>query len=44
MGIAIAFGAGPGISFGKFAFDNIGIGLVIGAGIGIALGSFIRAK
>jgi uncharacterized membrane protein len=44
MGLAIAMGAGLGIIFGEFVFDNVGIGLVIGAGIGIAFSSFNHSK
>jgi hypothetical protein len=40
MGLAIALGAGLGIVFGKFVFDDVAVGLVIGAGIGVVIGSF----
>ncbi|CAH9050377.1 hypothetical protein PSECIP111951_03974 [Pseudoalteromonas holothuriae] len=44
MGLAIAMGAGIGIIFGKFVFDNVGIGIVIGAGVGIAFSRFNKTK
>jgi hypothetical protein len=44
MGLAIAMGAGIGIIFGQFVFDNVGIGITVGAGIGIAFSSFNRTK
>jgi hypothetical protein len=44
MGLAIAMGAGIGIIFGEFIFDNVGIGIAIGTGIGIAFSSFNRGK
>ena len=40
MGLMIALGAGLGIVFGKFVFDDVTVGLIIGAGIGVAFGSF----
>jgi len=44
MGLAIAMGAGIGIVFGQFVFDNVGTGIAIGAGLGIAFSSFNRNK
>ena len=44
MGLAIAMGAGIGIIFGEFVFDNVGIGIGIGAGIGIAFSSFNNSR
>jgi hypothetical protein len=38
MGLAIALGAGLGVIFGKFVFDNLGVG----AALGIALSRLSR--
>lgn len=35
MGLTIAIGAGIGLVFGDFIFDDVGLGLAIGAGIGL---------
>lgn len=44
MGLALALGAGLGIVFGKFVFDDVGVGFVIGAGMGVVFGFIKRAK
>ena len=44
MGLMIALGAGLGIVFGKFVFDDVAVGLLIGAGIGVVFGSFNKTK
>jgi hypothetical protein len=44
MGLAIAMGAGLGIVFGEFVFDDVGVGLVIGAGIGVVFGGLNKPK
>lgn len=44
MGLAIALGAGAGLIFGQFAFDNAGLGLVIGAGLGITFIGLSKGK
>lgn len=41
MGLGIAFGAGLGVIFGEFLFDNDGIGISIGAFIGILLAAIL---
>ena len=42
MGLAIALGAGLGVIFGKFVFDNLGVGIAVGAALGIALSRLSR--
>ena len=44
MGLSIALGAGLGVVFGEFVFDNVGVGIAIGAALGIALSRFSRSK
>jgi len=44
MGLAIAMGAGIGLVFGQFLFDDVGIGLSAGAGIGVVYGAINRFK
>lgn len=34
-GLAIAFGAGAGVIFGKLIFDSVGVGIAVGALIGM---------
>ena len=44
MGLAIAMGAGIGLIFGQFIFDDVGIGLSGGAGLGVIYGSINKFK
>ena len=44
MGLAIAMGAGLGVVFGEFVFDNVGVGIAVGAALGIAFSRFSRSK
>lgn len=44
MGLAIAMGAGIGLIFGQFIFDDVGIGLSVGAGLGVVYGSINKFK
>lgn len=44
MGLAIALGAGLGVVFGEFVFDNVGVGIAVGAALGIAFSKFSRSK
>lgn len=44
MGLIIALGAGVGINFGEFLFDNVAVGIAIGFGIGLAFNLFSRVK
>ncbi|MCF6437787.1 hypothetical protein [Pseudoalteromonas sp. MMG022] len=44
MGLAIAMGAGIGLVFGQFIFDDVGIGLSVGAGLGVVYGSINKFK
>ncbi|UGA55753.1 hypothetical protein [Vibrio sp. VB16] len=41
MGLGIALGAGLGVIFGEFLFDNDGMGISIGAFIGILLAAIL---
>ncbi|MFC1235030.1 hypothetical protein [Vibrio sp. F74] len=41
MGLGIALGAGLGVTFGEFLFDNHGMGIAIGAFIGILLAAIL---
>jgi hypothetical protein len=44
MGLAIALGAGFGVIFGEFVFDNVGFGIAVGAALGIAFSIFSKSK
>lgn len=44
MGLAIAMGAGIGLVFGQFIFDDVGIGLSVGAGLGVVYGFINKSK
>ena len=44
MGLVIALGAGLGVVFGEFVFDNVGVGIVVRAALGIAFSKLSRWK
>ncbi len=44
MGLVIALGAGVGMIFGEFLFDNVGVGIAIVVGLGLAFNLFSRIK
>ncbi|WED27655.1 hypothetical protein L3V77_05310 [Vibrio sp. DW001] len=41
MGLGMTLGAGLGVIFGEFLFDNHGVGIAIGAFIGILLAAIL---